>query len=167
MTCKCLFNSVVHGFNANIAASKNPDNVIRGLKAAIHNPNVSEAGKKHAAEQLKEMGVEVDVEPELKTTSRSSHTKKSGGSTLSPLFPCCFFIDGSIAATQDRPDKSTEHGHGGHAGEVPAVREAGTDTSEDDTHKKAENRVMGGYKAATHSKSFKRQGSGLILSSIV
>ena len=43
-------------------AQKNPDNVIRGLKAAIHNPNVSEAGKQHAVEQLNEMGVSVDDE---------------------------------------------------------------------------------------------------------
>lgn len=41
-------------------APKNPENVIRGLKAAIHNPNVSETGKQHAAEQLSEMGVDPD-----------------------------------------------------------------------------------------------------------
>ena len=34
---------------------KNPDNVARGLKAAIHNPNVSVEAKDHAAQQLKEM----------------------------------------------------------------------------------------------------------------
>ncbi|SRR6266511_762599 len=52
-------------------APKNPDNVIRGLKAAIHNPNVSEAGKKHAAEQLSEMGVSVDLESSDQTNSAS------------------------------------------------------------------------------------------------
>ena len=36
---------------------KNPDNVARGLKAAIHNPNVSAEAKGHAAQQLEEMGV--------------------------------------------------------------------------------------------------------------
>ncbi|KAF9490681.1 hypothetical protein BDN71DRAFT_1454031 [Pleurotus eryngii] len=37
---------------------KNPSNVARGLKAAIHNPNVSEEAKSHAAERLREMGGE-------------------------------------------------------------------------------------------------------------
>ena len=36
---------------------KNPDYVARGLKAAIHNPNVSAGAKDHAAQQLEEMGV--------------------------------------------------------------------------------------------------------------
>ena len=35
---------------------KNPDYVARGLKAAIHNPNVSAEAKDHAAQQLEEMG---------------------------------------------------------------------------------------------------------------
>jgi len=37
--------------------AKNLDHVARGLKAAIHNPNVSPEAKAHAAKQLKEMGV--------------------------------------------------------------------------------------------------------------
>ena len=36
---------------------KDPDYVARGLKAAIHNPNVSAEAKDHAAQQLEEMGV--------------------------------------------------------------------------------------------------------------
>jgi hypothetical protein len=34
---------------------KNPDYVARGLKAAMHNPNVSPMAKDHAAHQLEEM----------------------------------------------------------------------------------------------------------------
>ncbi|KAF4597911.1 hypothetical protein EYR38_006303 [Pleurotus pulmonarius] len=37
---------------------KNPGNVAGGLKAAIHNPNVSEEAKSHAAERLREMGID-------------------------------------------------------------------------------------------------------------
>ena len=36
---------------------KNPDYVARGLKAAIHNPNVSSEAKDHAAQQLEDMGI--------------------------------------------------------------------------------------------------------------
>jgi hypothetical protein len=36
---------------------KDPEHVARGLKAAIHNPNVSAEAKDHAAQQLEEMGV--------------------------------------------------------------------------------------------------------------
>ena len=34
---------------------KNPDNIARGLKAAIRNPKVSPGAKDHAEQQLKEM----------------------------------------------------------------------------------------------------------------
>ncbi|KDQ25960.1 hypothetical protein PLEOSDRAFT_1085281 [Pleurotus ostreatus PC15] len=37
---------------------KNPINVAGGLKAAIHNPNVSEEAKERAAERLHEMGAD-------------------------------------------------------------------------------------------------------------
>lgn len=43
-----------------MADEKNPDYVARGLKAAIHNPNVSQEAKAHAAKQLKEMGLSGD-----------------------------------------------------------------------------------------------------------
>jgi translation elongation factor EF-1beta len=45
---------------------KNPDYVARGLKAAIHNPNVSSEAKYHAAQQLEEMGVKPDDADVLK-----------------------------------------------------------------------------------------------------
>ncbi|KAL5356239.1 hypothetical protein BJX96DRAFT_104543 [Aspergillus floccosus] len=35
---------------------KDPHRVISGLKAAMHNPNVSERGRQHAGERLSEMG---------------------------------------------------------------------------------------------------------------
>ena len=34
---------------------KNPENIARGLKAAMHNPNVSAGAKYHAAQQLEEI----------------------------------------------------------------------------------------------------------------
>ena len=37
---------------------KNPDHVARGLKAAIHNPNVSLDAKVHAVQELEKMGRE-------------------------------------------------------------------------------------------------------------
>ncbi|KAJ8453581.1 hypothetical protein ONZ45_g19658 [Pleurotus djamor] len=39
---------------------KNAANVIGGLKAAMHNPNVSDEAKQHAAERLEEMGASVE-----------------------------------------------------------------------------------------------------------
>ncbi|PPQ76327.1 hypothetical protein CVT26_008874, partial [Gymnopilus dilepis] len=40
-------------------ADKNPGNVAGGLKAAIHNPNVSEEAKQSSAQRLQNMGEEV------------------------------------------------------------------------------------------------------------
>lgn len=45
-----------------VDADKKPENVARGLKAAIHNDNVSEEAKENAAQRLEEMGVEVPAD---------------------------------------------------------------------------------------------------------
>ncbi|TFK67638.1 hypothetical protein BDN72DRAFT_960877 [Pluteus cervinus] len=42
------------------SAGKNPSNVAGGLKAAIHNPNVSEEAKESAKARLEEMGTGVE-----------------------------------------------------------------------------------------------------------
>ncbi|PPQ97274.1 hypothetical protein CVT26_006667 [Gymnopilus dilepis] len=39
---------------------KNPERVIAGLKAAVHNPTVSEAARTHAKDRLREMGVDTE-----------------------------------------------------------------------------------------------------------
>lgn len=39
-----------------VADNKNPERVAAGLKAAIHNPNVSEEAKERAADRLEHMG---------------------------------------------------------------------------------------------------------------
>ena len=49
------------------ADNKNPERVAAGLKAAMHNPNVSGEAKEHAAERLEQMG--------MGTGSRHEHTQ--------------------------------------------------------------------------------------------
>ncbi|KAH0612773.1 uncharacterized protein H6S33_009153 [Morchella sextelata] len=46
--------SMAHGDND----SKNPDNVARGYKAAMSNPNVSSEAKERAGHKLEEMGAD-------------------------------------------------------------------------------------------------------------
>ncbi|TEB25503.1 hypothetical protein FA13DRAFT_1898284 [Coprinellus micaceus] len=49
----------LHTFARHIAPTDtNPDNVIRGLKAAIHNPNASQEAKERDIQRLQEMGAE-------------------------------------------------------------------------------------------------------------
>ncbi|KAG9220405.1 hypothetical protein CCMSSC00406_0006670 [Pleurotus cornucopiae] len=57
---------------------KNPGNVAGGLKAAIHNPNVSEEAKSHAAERLHEMG----VDDQSGSMSASNPTGYSDGESI-------------------------------------------------------------------------------------
>lgn len=43
---------------------KNPERVAAGLKAAIHNPNVSEEAKERASERLEHMGEKSTTSPD-------------------------------------------------------------------------------------------------------
>ncbi|KAL1745345.1 Conidiation protein 6-domain-containing protein, partial [Schizophyllum fasciatum] len=42
---------------------KNPNRVAAGLKATVHNPNVSEEAKQSATERLHDMGTDVEGAP--------------------------------------------------------------------------------------------------------
>ncbi|ESK85070.1 hypothetical protein Moror_11042 [Moniliophthora roreri MCA 2997] len=54
------------------ASDKHEANVARGLKAAIHNPRVSDEAKEHAKERLEDMGVAVEAE-------NGEHTNRASG----------------------------------------------------------------------------------------
>lgn len=51
----------VQHFTDDDTVGKNPERVQAGLKAATHNPNVSEEAKQSAAQRLEEMGTTVDA----------------------------------------------------------------------------------------------------------
>jgi hypothetical protein len=57
-----------------LSAHKNPERVAAGLKATLHNPNVSEEAKESAARRLKEMGEEGQTHAP-NTTTTTIHTK--------------------------------------------------------------------------------------------
>lgn len=57
--------------------TKNSTRVAAGLKAAIHNPNVSNEARKHARERLEKMKA---AEPELQSKEQGSHTQAGEGS---------------------------------------------------------------------------------------
>jgi len=65
---------------------KNPDNVARGYKATISNPNVSEEAKQNAVQHLQEMGVSID------NKSGTSSTKKSPQASTSFSFYLRYYI---------------------------------------------------------------------------
>lgn len=68
-----------------MADEKNPDYVARGLKAAIHNPNVSAEAKAHAAKQLKEMGVGPSGD-DVQHLSEDEHRRHQLGKTRARFF---------------------------------------------------------------------------------
>ncbi|KAF6754674.1 hypothetical protein DFP72DRAFT_1068246 [Ephemerocybe angulata] len=53
---------------------KDPANVVRGLKAAIHNPNVSEEAKRRDMVRLQEMGASTTT-----TDAPAQHTRGAEG----------------------------------------------------------------------------------------
>ncbi|KAF8153135.1 Conidiation protein 6-domain-containing protein [Crassisporium funariophilum] len=101
---------------------KNPDNVARGLKAAIHNPNVSEEAKQSAAERLEQMG------------SVDEHEQHGTNRQL-----------GGYKATLTNPNTSQKAKE--HARQVLGQETEVSNTANDEgeTH---DHRVIGGYKAA-------------------
>ncbi|KAL1700266.1 Conidiation protein 6-domain-containing protein [Schizophyllum commune] len=50
---------------------KNPGRVAAGLKASIHNPNVSDEAKQSATERLHDMGADVDDAPSVQHAAAS------------------------------------------------------------------------------------------------
>ncbi|KIJ67543.1 hypothetical protein HYDPIDRAFT_166106 [Hydnomerulius pinastri MD-312] len=115
--------------------SKDSARVAAGLKAAIHNPNVSEEAKEHAMSKLREMGHGVE---------RSSDAY--GGATTTGQQESR--VLGGYKATLSNPNTSEEAKQ--HAEEVLQAagiqgRQAGVSNEEHDT------RVLAGYKAALHN----------------
>ncbi|KAF9498009.1 hypothetical protein BDN71DRAFT_1429169 [Pleurotus eryngii] len=109
--------------------NKNPGNVAGGLKAAIHNPNVSEEAKSHAAERLREMGG--DDQPD--TMSASNPAGYSDGISHFQ------FEDQGESITRRDVDYAREILEAvGYSVEQPS------ETTEDEH----QTRVLAGYKAA-------------------
>ncbi|KIM69008.1 hypothetical protein SCLCIDRAFT_811187 [Scleroderma citrinum Foug A] len=114
--------------------TKDTARVAAGLKAAIHNPNVSKEAKEHATARLKEMGqdAEHEHEPQEQTEVPQESTHVLAG----------------YKATISNPHTSEEAKR--HAQEV--LEAAGIYGRHDDhTDEEHETRVLAGYKAALHN----------------
>ncbi|KAE9401570.1 hypothetical protein BT96DRAFT_918708 [Gymnopus androsaceus JB14] len=101
-------------------SQKDPNRVAAGLKATIHNDNISEETKDRAAERLHEMGVEVD-----------GKTRPSGRSDVS-------YTD------EDADVDDYETGVDDYDAGAKIDTKASPAGGSDDAHT---NRVLGGYKA--------------------
>ncbi|KAF9521519.1 hypothetical protein CPB83DRAFT_887919 [Crepidotus variabilis] len=64
---------------------KNPANVARGLKAAIHNDHVSEEAKRQAAQRLEEMGQEVPADFSSSNSALTSHRNTPAREVSTPV----------------------------------------------------------------------------------
>ncbi|KIJ19005.1 hypothetical protein PAXINDRAFT_8363 [Paxillus involutus ATCC 200175] len=108
--------------------SKDSSRVAAGLKAAIHNPNVSEEAKEHAKQKLRELSQEA---------GQTHETPRENPRVL-----------GGYKATLSNPHTSEQAKH--HAEEV--LKAAGIDSRHpnhsDEEH---QTRVLAGYKAALHN----------------
>ncbi|KAF8352113.1 Conidiation protein 6-domain-containing protein [Amanita rubescens] len=104
---------------------KDPSRVAAGLKAAVHNPRVSEEAKESASERLHEMGE--DVEPTKETTSMLTPTS----------------LGGNFCLLTRRQRHATEKRHAEERRQAEEKRHAEEQMMEG----KTESRVMGGYKA--------------------
>lgn len=85
MRTRCL--AVLSSYAASRAEhTKEPSRVAAGLKAAMHNPNVSEEARERAAERLKEMERDAEVaseEPQHPITEESTRVLAGYKATLS------------------------------------------------------------------------------------
>ncbi|EKM54064.1 uncharacterized protein PHACADRAFT_185049 [Phanerochaete carnosa HHB-10118-sp] len=115
--------------------NKNPERVAAGLKATMHNPNVSEEAKHHAAERLEQMG-----------SGTGTHRGESGSHSSTQDKNR---VLGGYKATLANEHTSPEAKK--HAREILEAHgytiERGEGVSEDEHH----TRVLAGYKAALHN----------------
>ncbi|KAH7888455.1 Conidiation protein 6-domain-containing protein [Phlebopus sp. FC_14] len=117
--------------------TKDTARVAAGLKAAIHNPHVSEEAKQNAMSKLREMGQ--DVEQPIETHGHARTTE--GGHDESRVL-------GGYKATLSNPHTSEEAKK--HAEEV--LQAAGIHGRHAEaTDEEHETRVLAGYKAALHN----------------
>ncbi|KAG2153804.1 Conidiation protein 6-domain-containing protein [Suillus clintonianus] len=118
--------------------TKDTARVVAGLKAAVHNPNVSDEAKDNALKRLEEMGQSAD--PITPAQAKATQTAAAEAHEKNVL-------RGYKAATSN-PNVSEEAKQ--HAREV--LEAAGIqhklDTHSDEEH---QHRVLAGYKAAIHN----------------
>ncbi|KAI4517424.1 hypothetical protein K525DRAFT_210931 [Schizophyllum commune Loenen D] len=68
-------------FDASVEG-KNPGRVAAGLKASIHNPNVSDEAKQSATERLHDMGADVDDAPSTTSGKNEDNVIRGYKATL-------------------------------------------------------------------------------------
>ncbi|KAH9486269.1 UPF0654 protein C22G7.11c [Psilocybe cubensis] len=121
-----------------MADTKNPGNVARGLKATIHNANVSEEAKENAAQRLAQMGEEVPGD--------FSSGAQSGNDTYKPDSDD---LSGSrMRGTRSSASKANDEGLFSPSEiETDLDYAQGESVGEDVQHGGETNRVLGGYKA--------------------
>ncbi|KAF4577032.1 hypothetical protein EYR36_005019 [Pleurotus pulmonarius] len=86
---------------------KNPVNVAGGLKAAIHNPNVSEEAKERAAERLHEMG----ADGESQSTPQNIYGYSDSESITQQDVAYAREILEAVGYSIDKPAESTHDEH--------------------------------------------------------
>lgn len=131
---------------------KNPGRVAAGLKASIHNPNVSDEAKQSATERLHDMGADVDDAPSVQhagepcwiltlccphlmlPTTAGSNTRSKGADIVDD--------DEDMLQDVDEDEEELQHASGGRAT---------GGASRKTTSGKNEDNVIRGYKATLHS----------------
>jgi hypothetical protein len=158
-----------------------PNRVAAGLKAAIHNPNVSEGAKEHAADRLHEMGKDLPSGPDQRETRRAGpdmapahgtqETSRALGSPFHSFYPKLSFLyhfTGGYKATLSSSsslsllastvltisDEATSEAAKQHAREVLEAAGYHTETPANSTDEEHRHRIIGGYRAALNSTSW-------------
>eukprot|EP01119_Soliformovum_irregulare_P026031 TRINITY_DN97_c0_g1_i1.p1 TRINITY_DN97_c0_g1~~TRINITY_DN97_c0_g1_i1.p1 ORF type:complete len:514 (-),score=204.17 TRINITY_DN97_c0_g1_i1:56-1597(-) len=136
---------------------KNPGNVIGGLKATAHNPNLSDETRKEAEKKLKEMGVDADEKAEKPSTLSAEDAKD-----IDLTYKHKGNVIGGYRATLHNPNSSEEAKD--HARKI--LKEMGVDPEghADSQHQYASKEelaqdalgknpgnVIGGYRATLHN----------------
>ncbi|KDR77250.1 hypothetical protein GALMADRAFT_246556 [Galerina marginata CBS 339.88] len=119
--------------------NKNPENVARGLKAAIHNDSVSAEAKESAAQRLEQMGREVPADYSSGGSHRANADDEGDGKNPNRQ-------RGGYKATLTRDnvsDEAKEHARRMLDGEESSAYAPEADSDESPNS----NRVLGGYKA--------------------
>ncbi|OJT10671.1 Conidiation-specific protein 6 [Trametes pubescens] len=115
--------------------------VAAGLKAAIHNPNVSEEAKDRAQERLETMGTSVETTSRAPGSHPVGSTDETGHETNRVL--------GGYKATLHNPRASDEAKE--HAREILSADGYQSERPEGVTEDEHQKRVNAGYKAALNN----------------
>ncbi|PSR72176.1 hypothetical protein PHLCEN_2v11968 [Hermanssonia centrifuga] len=111
-----------------LTENKNPERVAAGLKAAIHNPNVSEEAKERAEDRLEQMGAGTG-------RSRSGSTEQETNRQLGGY-------KATLANEQTSPEAKA------HAREILEAHGYTIERPDDISENEHDTRVLAGYKAA-------------------